>query len=277
MPTSYPASNDFFQTPAEPGTVPLGQRGQTTRNHTEHHRDLGDAVMEIQKSASLLTHDHSGTGERPTPKLLQANTHQNPDTDKSTSSLHHTLGRGSTQASPGNHYHRGPLGHHIQIGRNNDPAPTWRKGRHSIAGMSAIRNTDSRYADSSGSTGIRIKASGLYYIQAYANVYMTGGNESRFWVRAEVDYPASDPYNPNWSSGKWATSMGFEWSGGSGGGHQYPVSHNISYLPQGTLITLTLDVLDYDFRFYNCRLNATALFNIPGDPYRPNTQELDVL
>jgi len=48
-----------------------------------------------------LDHDHSSN------KLVQANTHESPDTDSSASSLHHTLGTGSAQAAAGNHTHSG--------------------------------------------------------------------------------------------------------------------------------------------------------------------------
>ena len=41
------------------------------------------------------SHDHSSN------KLTQANTHQSPDTDTATTSLHHTLGTGANQAAPG--------------------------------------------------------------------------------------------------------------------------------------------------------------------------------
>jgi hypothetical protein len=47
-------------------------------------------------------HDHTDEeGEQ----LAQANTHQTPDTDAATSSLHHTLGTGATQAAAGDHVH----------------------------------------------------------------------------------------------------------------------------------------------------------------------------
>lgn len=49
-------------------------------------------------------HDHDGS---PTQKLAQANTHQSPDTDSGTSSLHHTIGTGANQAAAGNHTHGG--------------------------------------------------------------------------------------------------------------------------------------------------------------------------
>src|SRR5579859_3830704 len=37
--------------------------------------------------------------------LTQANTHASPDTDTATTSLHHTIGGGATQAAAGNHTH----------------------------------------------------------------------------------------------------------------------------------------------------------------------------
>ncbi len=51
-------------------------------------------------------HDHDGS---PTQKLAQANTHETPDTDAATTSLHHTLGSGATQAAAGDHTHGGAL------------------------------------------------------------------------------------------------------------------------------------------------------------------------
>jgi hypothetical protein len=65
---------------------------------------LGDAVMAIENSVALLSHDHSGVSGG-TSRLFQMNTHQSPDTDSSTSSLHHTVGAGATQAAAGNHSH----------------------------------------------------------------------------------------------------------------------------------------------------------------------------
>jgi len=60
--------------------------------------------MALESNVALLNHDHAGiTGG--TARLLQMNTHQSPDTDSSTSSLHHTLGSGATNAAPGNHGH----------------------------------------------------------------------------------------------------------------------------------------------------------------------------
>jgi len=49
-----------------------------------------------------IDHEHSGT---PTQQLVQANTHEDADTDTSVASLHHTLGSGNNQAAPGSHIH----------------------------------------------------------------------------------------------------------------------------------------------------------------------------
>lgn len=106
MPTNYPGSSDSFGVPSSPATTPLSSAGSggNTRNHTQHHKDLGDAVMAIQNTVTQKTHSHDGNALNG-PKLLQVNTHQSPDTDASALSLHHTLGSGATQAAPGNHVH----------------------------------------------------------------------------------------------------------------------------------------------------------------------------
>ena len=105
MVSNFPDSNDVFTEPSSPSTTPLSSGGGGSRNHTQHHTDLGDAIEAIQSSVPLLNHNHSGSGPRATPKLSQVNTHQSPDTDSSASALHHTLGPSATQAAPGNHNH----------------------------------------------------------------------------------------------------------------------------------------------------------------------------
>lgn len=102
MPSQYPTVNDVFIEPAEPETTPLSSAGSGDRNHVEHHRDLGDAIEKLQANAAVKTHAHDGTA---TAKLLQANTHQSPDTDSAPTALHHTLGTNSGQAAAGNHTH----------------------------------------------------------------------------------------------------------------------------------------------------------------------------
>lgn len=106
MAVNYPVSIDAFNEPTLPEATPLSEAGTGTRNHVEHHHDIGQAVVQLETNAAQLTHDHSGGSALfHTAKLLQANTHQSPDTDGSTTTLHHTLGRGATQAAAGNHQH----------------------------------------------------------------------------------------------------------------------------------------------------------------------------
>jgi hypothetical protein len=102
--TTYPGTADTFNVPSSPTTTPLSSAGTGTRNHVSHHRDLGDAVMAIQNNVTQITHTHDSTGLNG-PKLDQANTHQNVDTDVAANSLHHTLGIGATQAAAGSHLH----------------------------------------------------------------------------------------------------------------------------------------------------------------------------
>lgn len=113
---NYPGSFDTFYEPASPAETPLSQSGTDnagtyTRNHFQHHRDLGDAVEKLERGAAYRDHDHSGdTSETPDgirrgAKLKQANTHEEADTDSSPQAIHHTLGTGPNQAARGNHTH----------------------------------------------------------------------------------------------------------------------------------------------------------------------------
>ena len=102
----YPGDFDFFNVPTLPEETSLSSAGTALRNHTELHDDINKAVMALEANAALKTHDHSGaSGIGHGPKLSQANTHQNADTDSSTTAIHHTLGTGAWQAAPGNHTH----------------------------------------------------------------------------------------------------------------------------------------------------------------------------
>lgn len=112
MASDYPAQIDRFSEPVQPQSTALNQSGQTaavgapkTRNHYEHHRDLGDVVEALQENASQTTHDHSGDTADPKAggKLDVANTHEN--VDPTTDVLHHQLGSSAWQAAPGNHTH----------------------------------------------------------------------------------------------------------------------------------------------------------------------------
>lgn len=108
MATAYPTGRDEFGEPGAPDQTPLSSAGTGTRNHVEHHRDLGDAVEALQENSATTIHDHSGTADEHgnvTPKLAQVNTHQDADTDQAGTSIHHTLGGGEFQAAPGNHTH----------------------------------------------------------------------------------------------------------------------------------------------------------------------------
>jgi hypothetical protein len=112
--TNYPGGLDEFREPSKPGEIPLSQAGEQTgstltnpgRNHFQHHRDLGDAVEALERNASQMTHDHSGSGTSTTRgvKLNAANTHEGVDTTSATA-IHHTLGSGATNAAAGNHTH----------------------------------------------------------------------------------------------------------------------------------------------------------------------------
>jgi hypothetical protein len=107
VPTPYPTSFDVFNEPSLPEETPLSSAGSATRNHTEHHRDLGDAIEALEQLTSLALHDHSGDGTDITRgiKLLQSNTHEGADTDTAPDSIHHSIGLGPLQAAAGNHAH----------------------------------------------------------------------------------------------------------------------------------------------------------------------------
>lgn len=70
---------------------------------TELAGDLVGATEWDEAHDGTNDHNHSATGSGA--KLAQANTHESPDTDSGTSSLHHTIGTGATQAAAGNHSH----------------------------------------------------------------------------------------------------------------------------------------------------------------------------
>lgn len=107
MPTAYPGANDVFAAPTSPATTTLSSAGDSTRNHSQSHQDLGDAIVALQKNAAPIAHDHSNTESRPTAKLKQANTHQSVDTDTA-GAIHHTIGSGANQSAAGNHSHTTP-------------------------------------------------------------------------------------------------------------------------------------------------------------------------
>lgn len=106
----YPASIDTFGVPDEPEGTPLSQAGTSSRNHTENHGSIGQAITALETYKAERAHDHSGdSADRfKGAKLLQANTHQSPDTDVAISSLHHTIdptAASATKAAASNHTH----------------------------------------------------------------------------------------------------------------------------------------------------------------------------
>lgn len=107
MPTNYPDDGvDIFNEPTLPEETALASAGTATRNHTEHHRDLGDAIEALQANAAKKGHDHSGEGgPLHGPKLAQAQTHESSDKDENDAASHHSLGTSEFQASKGNHTH----------------------------------------------------------------------------------------------------------------------------------------------------------------------------
>ena len=111
MATVYPgappgSATDNFTVPSQPEGVPLSSAGDALRDHPQLHEAEGDAIEALQAWAALRTHDHSGDPANVAKgsKLLQANTHQSPDTD-SPGGIHHTLGLGHEQAARGDHAH----------------------------------------------------------------------------------------------------------------------------------------------------------------------------
>lgn len=105
MPTNFPGSNDVFNVPSAPASTALGTTGDGSRTHSQHHRDLGDAIVAMQGQATLKIHTHDGATFRHGNQLAQANTHQSPDTDSGPTSLHHTVGVGANQYASGTHTH----------------------------------------------------------------------------------------------------------------------------------------------------------------------------
>jgi hypothetical protein len=100
---------DDFSVPSEPEGTPLSEAGTSNRNHPELHEDINSAVEALQHWAALRSHDHSGADDiRHGPKLPQASTHENADTDSGPTAIHHTIGTGPGQVAAGNHTHAAP-------------------------------------------------------------------------------------------------------------------------------------------------------------------------
>lgn len=101
---NYPGGIDTFTVPSDPENTPLSSAGSGTRDLVQSIADMGSAVSALEGLAAVKAHTHAG-GSDGTQILQQAHTHGNADTDLATSSIHHTIGTGPTQAAPGTHVH----------------------------------------------------------------------------------------------------------------------------------------------------------------------------
>lgn len=97
--------------------------------------DVQDAIDELDAAIGggghAEDHDHDGA---PTQKLVQANTHESPDTDTAAGSLHHTIGAGANQAAAGNHSHAGGAPSFTRV--TADITDTTGTGTTSVTGLS---------------------------------------------------------------------------------------------------------------------------------------------
>lgn len=128
-------------------------------------------------------HDHDGS---PTQKLAQANTHESPDTDAATTSLHHTLGTGANQAAAGNHTHTAQS---VFIPHN--PALSVINGGYTVAAA----NNYGDYPGGSLSSGAKRGAAFSGYLHAaptavYVVVIPRGGTGNLAWFTT-ADFAAS--------------------------------------------------------------------------------------
>lgn len=139
------------------GTFVLTSGVQTLANKT-----LTTPVIASFANAGHNHADAAGGG-----KLAQANTHESPDTDAGSSSLHHTLGTGANQAAAGNHSHtvRQSLNaapnttvpasstryHPISAGTVN--VATEANARSTIASTGTLRNLHVRISQTQGANG----------------------------------------------------------------------------------------------------------------------------
>lgn len=268
-PSNFPSQNDRFTVPTDPGSVPLGQRGDASRNHTESHRDIGDAVIALQENVPVLNHDHSGSGSRATSKLKQVNTHESADTDKSASSLHHTLGTGANQSMPGNAWQFPPVGHQIELGLSyyGKTRPTIPEGRRTISGLSERKNTSTAYFRKSGSSGVVIQESGLYFVKSYLESYSSNNVMTSRWHRTVFAMPTTrDPQYTNIKSSHYRNNNGNEIVGIRHTSRALFEAVNIRWIPKGTVITIEAQSISAPWELEHCTLFVVALFNRPGEP-----------
>ena len=101
----YPVSSEaaMLALPAEKGDVAVRDDFSPDRTYQLILNDPTDIanwkwIASIQ--ANPVAHTHDSTGDEGV-KLVQANTHETPDTDSAAGSLHHTVGTTATQACSG--------------------------------------------------------------------------------------------------------------------------------------------------------------------------------
>jgi len=162
--------------------------------------------MALESNVALLNHDHGGiTGG--TSRLLQANTHQSPDTDSSTSSIHHSLGSGATQAAQGNHGHTAytelltqsfgasnrTVAPCVEVFYTGGPATIngdiFAGGGWGLAGQNI--DTDGMFQMSSGFASIVVPITGRYFLQYHsAGTSSAGAVVARITVGRDVNASA---------------------------------------------------------------------------------------
>ena len=191
MGISYPNNIDSFNEPSLPESTPLSEAGTGTRNHVEHHHDLGSAIVALERNASWFDHDHSGVANTSGStlktahgnKLIQANTHESNDKDSSASALHHTL-------APRNYAEYG-------ITDANIPANGWMAAAanhtHDFNGPSILNQPMRICANFAEAASIKNPAYGTM-------VYLTDSNVVRVYTKIGRNgmMPASSNGTPYW-------------------------------------------------------------------------------
>ena len=138
--------------------------------------------MALENNVALITHDHAGVSGG-TSRLLQMNTHQSADTDSSTSSLHHTLGSGSTQAAQGNHTHASDTRLTTGVSArfyNGNVQNIANVSDICIAFPSVVRNPNSLVTHSTLGAGhqFRLNRAGIWSINTTVRYFAVGGGEA---------------------------------------------------------------------------------------------------
>lgn len=154
-----------------------------------------------------------------TGKLKQVNTHQSPDTDTSTSALHHTIGPGPTQAAAGNHTHdyNGPTitnKPYVICTSSTRPVPTeigmkiWETDTARERVWAAFPNNVLQTGTSFTDTFNRV--SGIAAFSAQATSSLSGGNNGSAVITfgandtallvGLTNYSSSAPWHSGWAT-----------------------------------------------------------------------------